>query len=431
MQKGVKLVHGISSFCGTKQRNDRKLTLHGMEPLMTFENTQVAFSGKDDSGLQRSFRLFRLLHRPQLVKVGAWLTSFALRARLPIDRLIRNTIFKQFCAGESLEESQAVVNRLADSGVGSILDYSVEGSGDEIGFENAKQEIIRIIHIAAANRSIPYTCLKLTGIMQHALLEKLSAGNKLSNEERVIYQRGITRFNTICREAELLKVPVYVDAEESWIQEAVDQITERMIWQHNVHSAIVNTTIQMYRHDRLEYLKLLVKEAKAKQVFLGVKLVRGAYIEKENAYARQKNKLTVINPDKQSTDEQFDLAVAYCLKNIEIVTLCAGTHNEQSTMTAVELMNKFGLPNNHPHVYFSQLYGMSDNITFNLAEQGYNVTKYVPYGPVKAVLPYLIRRAQENSAIAGQMGRELKLIAEEITRRYNAKVFATSGKELS
>jgi len=424
------LVHGHTSFCRTEQRNDRSFTHHGMDPLMTFENTQVAFSGKNDSDLHRSFRLFRLLHRPQLVKAGAWFTKVAIRFRLPIDGLIRNTIFKQFCAGESLEESQEVVSKLAGSGVGSILDYSVEGAGADADFENAKSEIIRIIHIAAENRNIPYTCLKLTGIMPHALLEKLNAGEKLSPEERVLYHRGLTRLSTICREAEISKVPVYIDAEESWVQEAIDQITEKMIWQHNTHSAIVNTTIQMYRHDRLDYLRLLVKEARAKQVFLGVKLVRGAYLEKENEYARLKNKPSVINPDKQSTDEQYDLAVAHCLKNIDIVTLCAGTHNEQSTLTAVELMNKFGLPHDHPHVYFSQLYGMSDNITYNLADQGYNVTKYVPYGPIKAVLPYLVRRAQENSAIAGQMGRELKMVAQEISRRYQAKSLAESGKEL-
>lgn len=424
-------VYGIISFYHSEQRNGHNFTHHGMGSLTTFENTQVAFSGKDDSDLQRSFRLFRLLRRRELVRVGMWMTNWAVRLRLPVDFLIRNTIFKQFCAGESLEESQSVVQKLGVSGVGSILDYSVEGTGEDLDFENAKLEIIRIIHIAAENRNIPYTCVKLTGIMPHNLLEKLSAGKKLTSEERIVYHRGLARFTMICREAELSEVPVYVDAEESWVQEAVDQITEKMIWLHNTHSAIVNTTIQLYRHDRLAYLKLLVKEARAKKVFLGVKLVRGAYLEKENEYALAKNKRSAINPDKQSTDQQFDLAVAHCLKNIDIVTMCAGTHNEQSTLNAIALMNTLGLAHNHPHIFFSQLYGMSDNITYNLANQGYNVTKYVPYGPIKAVLPYLVRRAQENSAIAGQMGRELKMVAQEITRRSQSKKLAESGKELS
>ncbi len=400
-----------------------------MQPSLSFNNTQKAFSIKDDKSLYRSFLLFRLLHSPLVVKIGAWLTVVSLKLHLPIAGLVRRTIFRQFCAGESLEESKAVVEKLAGSGIGSILDYSVEGKGEDEDFERTKNEIVSIINVAAGNRSIPYTCVKLTGVFPHHLLEKLDAGRSLSAAERPHYHRAITRLSTICREAEMAGVPIYIDAEESWIQETIDRVTEEMMWKHNAKRAIVNTTIQMYRHDRLAYLEALIKEARKRDCFLGVKLVRGAYMEKENARAQQLGYASPIHAGKEAADKDYDAALELCLRNIDIVTLCAGTHNEASTLHLVRKMKELGLPSGHPHIYFSQLYGMSDNISFNLAEEGYNVTKYVPYGPVKAVLPYLIRRAQENSAIAGQMGRELKLIAEEMQRREQVKQLATAERK--
>lgn len=388
-----------------------------MASQLSFENTQKAFSMKDDPALHNSLRLFRLMRSPFIVKVGSWFTRVAMRLRLPVKGLIRKTIFSQFCAGESLNESIPVVKQLAKKHVGSILDYSVEGKGLREDFERTKDEVIRIIRVAADNREIPYTSLKLTGIARTGLLEKLSEGKNLTAEEKSEHAELSTRFDAICKEAEKADVPIYIDAEESWIQVEIDRITEEMMWKYNVRTAIVNTTLQMYRHDRIHYLHRLLRIAEEKNRFIGIKLVRGAYLEKENRRAREKGYVSPIHVDKTFTDRDFDEAVDYCLTHIDRVTLCAGTHNEASTMHLVQKMKDLNIPNNDPRVYSSQLFGMSDHISFNLADAGYNVTKYLPYGPVDAVLPYLMRRAEENSAIAGQMGRELKLLTAESERR--------------
>lgn len=393
-----------------------------MNTSLSFDNTQNAFSLKDDKALRHSLWLFRFLHHPNLVKLGARLTILALQLKLPVKGLIRNTVFSQFCAGETLEESKPVVDNLARRHIGSILDYSVEGKGETEDFENTKDEIIRIIGIAAKNPAIPYTCLKMTGIAPFYLLHKMTLKKSFNRNDQAAYDEMYSRLNAICEEGERMNVPVYIDAEESWIQGAIDSMTEEMMWKHNKNSAIVNTTLQMYRHDRLAYLRKLADEGRNKKCFVGVKLVRGAYMEKENARAKEKNYPSPIQPDKKATDHDFNEAVDYCLQNIDAVTLCAGTHNEESTMHLIEQMKEMKLPNDHPHIFCSQLYGMSDHISFNLAGAGYNVTKYLPYGPINAVLPYLIRRAEENTAISGQMGRELKLLHEEKKRRQESKL---------
>lgn len=390
-----------------------------MASQISFENTQKAFLLKDDHALRNSLRLFRFLRSPFFVRIGSWLTLIAIKLHLPVKGLIRKTIFSQFCAGETLRDSYPVVQQLAKQHVGSILDYSVEGKGEREDFERTKDEVIRIIRIAAEDPAIPYTSLKMTGIAKAELLEKLSEGKTLDSAEKSDYTELLTRLGSICREAELANVPVYIDAEESWLQPEIDRLTEKMMWMHNRHRAIVNTTLQMYRHDRIHYLHRLLRQAEQEKCFLGIKLVRGAYLEKENRRAKERGELSPIHTDKESTDRDFDLAVDYCLEHIDRVTLCAGTHNEASTLHLLDTMKTLGLPNDHPNVYFSQLYGMSDHISFNLSDAGYNVTKYLPYGPVDAVLPYLIRRAEENSAIAGQMGRELKLLTTEAVRRKN------------
>lgn len=390
-----------------------------MASQLSFENTQKAFSMKDDPALHHSLRLFRFLRSPFIVKVGSWLTRVAMRLRFPIKGIIRKTIFSQFCAGETLTDSIPVVKQLAKKHVGSILDYSVEGKGLRSDFENTKDEVIRIMRLAAENPSIPYTSLKMTGIARHELLEKLSAKAALDSDEKSEYQELVARLEMMCSEAERVNVPVYIDAEESWIQEAIDELTEEMMWRHNTSRAIVNTTLQMYRHDRIYYLHRLLRTAIEKNRFVGIKLVRGAYLEKENKRAKDKGYLSPIHTDKISTDRDFDLAVDYCLEHIDRVSLCAGTHNEASTLHLVDKMKELHLANDHPNIYSSQLFGMSDHISFNLADAGYNVTKYLPYGPVDAVLPYLMRRAEENSAIAGQMSRELKLLTSEAERRKN------------
>lgn len=342
-----------------------------------------------------------------------------MKLRLPIKGLIRKTIYAQFCAGETLNESIPVVKQLAKKQVGSILDYSVEGKGLREDFERTKDEVIRIIKIAADNPEIPYTSLKMTGIARHGLLEKLSEGKNPEGEEKIEFTELVERLDAICREAEKANVPIYIDAEESWIQVEIDRLTEEMMWKYNVRSAIVNTTLQMYRHDRIHYLHHLLRLAEEKNRYIGIKLVRGAYLEKENKRAKEKGCVSPIHVNKASTDHDFDAAVDYCLEHIDRVALCAGTHNEASTMHLVNKMKELNIPNNDPRVYSSQLFGMSDHISFNLADAGYNVTKYLPYGPVDAVLPYLMRRAEENSAIAGQMGRELKLLITEAERRKN------------
>ncbi|MBI4930357.1 MAG: proline dehydrogenase family protein [Bacteroidetes bacterium] len=384
---------------------------------ISFSNTEIAFKNKDDKELKQSLWLFKLMRSPSLVKLFSKLTLIALKLHLPISSAVKATIYKQFCSGESIDESQVVVKRLVKSGVGSILDYSVEGKECEEDFEHTKNEVIKIIHVAKGNRAIPYTSLKITGIASHELLEKLNLKQEYLQNESKEFFKVRRRLDQICKEALLCEVPIYFDAEESWIQDVIDFLAEEAMREYNREKAIVLTTLQMYRWDRMDYLKKLIEKARREKFFIGIKLVRGAYMEKENTRAFEFDYKSPIQPDKESTDKDFDKAVDLCLENIDIITLCAGTHNEASTIHLIDKMKTLVIQNNHPNVYFSQLYGMSDHITFNLADQGYNVTKYLPYGPVKSTLPYLIRRAEENTAIAGQMSRELKLILEEKERR--------------
>jgi proline dehydrogenase len=364
------------------------------------------------------------MRSPELVKLFSKFTLLAIKLHLPISAAVKATIYKQFCSGESLEESQQVVKRLGKSGVGSILDYSVEGKENIADFENTKCEVIKIINIAKGNPAIPYTSLKITGIASHALLEKLNFNQEYLKNDSKEYLQVLERLDQICKEALLCDVPIYFDAEESWIQNVIDFLAEETMKKYNREKAIVLTTLQMYRWDRIEYLKNLIEKARAEKFFIGIKLVRGAYMEKENKRAFEFDYKSPIQSDKESTDKDFDKAVDLCLENIDLITLCAGTHNEASTIHLINKMTELKIPNSHPHVYFSQLYGMSDHITYNLADQGYNVTKYLPYGPVKSTLPYLIRRAEENTAIAGQMSRELKLVIEEKERRKYFRLLA-------
>ncbi|MBI2272053.1 MAG: proline dehydrogenase family protein [Bacteroidetes bacterium] len=389
---------------------------------VSFDNTERAFITKDTRELKRSLWLFKLMGSPLLVKLFSSLTLFAIKVGLPVRLPIKATIFKQFCGGESIEESKDVVKKLSQSHIGSILDYSVEGKESEEDFESTKNEILRIITLAKDNPAIPYTSVKLTGIARFGLLEKLNGRKKLSKEEEEEFQRLKKRLIEISSYAARSDVPVYFDAEESWIQDTIDMLTEEMMEMNNGKSAIVLTTLQMYRWDRIAYLQKLIEKAKSNKFSIGIKLVRGAYMEKENLRATKMGYKSPIQPSKEKTDSDFDKAVDICLENIDIITLCAGTHNEASAIHLIKKMAELNLANDHPHVYFSQLYGMSDHITYNLAESGYNVTKYLPYGPVKSVIPYLIRRAAENTAIAGQMSRELRLIIEEKNRRQYSRM---------
>lgn len=385
-------------------------------------NTEKAFTLKSNSELLQTKLMYRIMNYAWLSKLLTKLVNFSFKIGLPIKPLIKNTIFKQFCGGETINESKIVVDKLYSINVKSILDYSVEGASTEENFNNTLNETLRIIQAAYNNPSIPYTCIKLTGFVDTKLLEKVSSNKELSSLEQQEWRNLKNRLTTLFDAAKKYNVPVFIDAEESWIQPAIDKIAEEFMVSYNLNKHVVLTTLQMYRNDRLPYLKQLIKFARFHQIKLGIKLVRGAYLEKENERAKIMNYPSPINATKAITDSEFDAAIKLCLDNIDIIMLCAGTHNEISTLLLLEEMKKRNLANNHANIFFSQLYGMSDNISMNLGAHKYNVTKYVPYGPVKSVIPYLIRRAQENSGIAGQMSRELKMILQEESRRDKLKL---------
>lgn len=382
-----------------------------------FNNTEIAFRGKSGDELNRSYQLFKLLNNKFLVIIGQWAANTALNLGLPVDDLIKKTVFKQFCGGESLTDVEPVISALWKGKVGSILDYSVEGLQDEASFNHTLTEVIKIIKKAGFDDRIPFAVFKLSGIARYKLLEKVSLGTALADEEQAEYLRVKERVNEICKAAHEMDVSVMIDAEESWIQKAVDNLALEMMQVYNLEKAIVYNTYQLYRTDGLVILKSHYVKAETSGFILGAKLVRGAYMEKERARAVALNEPSVIHSTKEATDNDYNEALRFCVQHIKYIAFVAGTHNEVSCKKLVDLLNEASVHPNNLNVYFSQLLGMSDNLSFNLANAGYNVAKYVPYGPVKEVLPYLFRRADENSAIAGQMGRELSLISIERKRR--------------
>ncbi|HEY1025686.1 MAG TPA: proline dehydrogenase family protein, partial [Sphingobacteriaceae bacterium] len=334
-----------------------------------------------------------------------------------ISSLIKSTIFKQFCGGETIAECEKTIKQLYNGGVDTILDYSVEGEETEEAFDATCEEIIRIIKRADGDPRIPLTVFKPTGVGRFGLYEKLDAKIPLSNAEEIEFRKVRARFDKICKTASNHGVPIMIDAEETWIQDTIDDLAIEMMRKYNRAKLIVYNTYQLYRHDKLASLKADIALAETDKFYMGAKLVRGAYMEKERKRAEERGYPSPIQPDKESTDRDYDEAVRYCLDHLENVGVVMGTHNEESCRLLVELLGDRDILKNHPHVYFSQLLGMSDNLSFNLGDAGYNVVKYVPYGPVKSVMPYLFRRAQENTAVAGQTGRELSLIIKEKKRR--------------
>ncbi|MDF2436832.1 MAG: proline dehydrogenase [Bacteroidota bacterium] len=385
--------------------------------MLSFNNTEVAFSGKSNNDLNRSYWLFKMVSNSTFVNAGKSLTTFALKTHLPIKGLIKATIFKQFCGGETIEECDRAIAELGKFNIGTILDYSVEGKETEKDFDACREETIATIQKAKNDKHIPFSVFKVTGLARFELLEKVSAKDQLNSEEQKEYGRVQLRVSAICKAANEAGVPVFIDAEESWIQEAIDNLANQMMVLFNTEKAIVYNTYQLYRKDRLSYLRHSFEKAKENNYFLGAKLVRGAYMEKERKRALERSYPSPIQDTKENSDRDYDAAVEFCIEHIDRIAICAGTHNEHSSMKLAELMNKKNIPFNHKHIYFSQLLGMSDHISFNLANAGYNVAKYVPYGPVREVLPYLIRRAQENTSVKGQTGRELSLIIKEKERR--------------
>ncbi len=390
---------------------------------ISFDNTQIAFAYKSDKELKGAKFLFNTMNYPWFSALGVRLTPFLMKTGLPIHGMIRKTIFKQFVGGETLEQTATVGKVLSEYHVQVILDYGVEGKEGEDNFEQATQEFIRVINYAATQNNIPFISIKVTGFARFGLLQTLNEAPRLrsgihdheaENEE---WDKVRERMFRICEAAAERNIGVLVDAEESWIQDPVDRLTMEMMEIFNKEKVIVYNTIQLYRHDRLRFLKLSHQIAQQQGFMLGVKLVRGAYMEKERARAAQKGYPSPIQNDKSFTDGDYNAAVEYCIHNIETIAFIVASHNEYSNLRAAELLDAKGIPHNHEHVHFSQLYGMSDNITFNLAAAGYAVSKYLPFGPIRDVIPYLMRRAQENSSINGQTSRELTLIKKELERR--------------
>lgn len=384
---------------------------------LSFEDTEIAFRHSSNFDLKRAYWLFRVINVNFWVKIGPPVTNFAIKIGLPIKGLIRATIFKHFCGGETITECNKTIKKLYDGGVGTILDYSIEGEDSEDVFDDTRDEIIRTIERASSDRAVPITVFKITGVGRFSLLQKLDEEKTLGMDELGEWEKVQARVLSICEMAYTNGIPVMIDAEESWIQKTIDKVALDMMLKFNKTKAIVYNTYQLYRYDKFESLKSDHKVAVISGFILGVKLVRGAYMEKERNRAVVNGYRSPIQPDKISTDRDYEFALNFCTDNIERIAFVAGTHNEESCRLLVGLLDKKQIDHKNPHVYFSQLLGMSDNLSFNLANAQYNVAKYVPYGPIKAVLPYLFRRAQENTAIAGQMSRELSLIVKEVKRR--------------
>jgi proline dehydrogenase len=389
--------------------------------IVSFDNTEVAFAAKSDADLQRAYWLFRMIGVNFLVRLSPAFFSAAMFLRLPVKGLIRATAFRHFCGGESIDDCSRTIQKLADFHIGTILDYSVEGKDNEEAFEHSLRETLATIHHAKNDPRIPFSVFKTTGFARLALLEKVNAGHALTAEEQAEFDRVKNRVLTMCRTGYENNVPVYIDAEDISIQDVIDRLATEMMQRFNTRQVMVYNTLQLYRTDRLAFLKESYEHARANGYLLGVKIVRGAYMERERKRAEALGLPSPIYPDKASCDRAYDDAIRFCVEHVDHVAVCAGTHNEKSSLLLTELMQQHKIEPGHPHIWFSQLLGMSDHISFNLSRLGYNVTKYVPFGPVESVLPYLIRRAQENTSVAGQTSRELGLILQERRRRKNRK----------
>ncbi|RYZ24162.1 MAG: proline dehydrogenase [Chitinophagaceae bacterium] len=405
-----------------------------MNSPLSFDNTTIAFASKTDKELRQAHWLFGIMGKPWLVQVGTRLAPWSIRVGLPVKGIIRKTIFRQFVGGETLEQTARVAGKLAEANVQVILDYGVEGKEGEESFEHACQEFIRVIEYAATQPNIPYMSIKVTGFARFALLEKIddlmektpgsslvkkyeAALAQLPAAEQEEWRRVTGRMLRISEAAVRGRIGVLVDAEETWIQDPVDALTMIMMDRYNRDCVVLFNTIQLYRHDRLAFLKDSFQAAQERGFTLGAKLVRGAYMEKERRRAAEMGYASPIQPSKEASDRDYNDAVYFCIEHLDEISVIIASHNERSNLLGVELLEKKGLPHNHPHVHFSQLFGMSDNITYNLAAAGCSVSKYLPFGPIGDVVPYLMRRAQENTSVGGQTGRELMLLKKEMQRR--------------
>ena len=386
-----------------------------------FNNTEVAFALKTDTELDRAYFLFKMIANEPLVRIGTAVTNFALKAHLPVESLIRATVFDHFCGGTTEEDCLSVVDKMFTKGVSSVLDYSVEGKEEEEQFDVALQMTLKTVEFAKERKAIPFAVFKPTGLGRFDLYTKIGEKQPLSAEEKSEWDRVVARFELICKTAHKKDVALLIDGEESWMQDAADDLVTEMMRKYNKKKAIVFNTLQLYRWDRLDYLTKLHKQAKAEGFFIGMKIVRGAYMEKENKRAGEMGYPTPICESKEATDSNYDETITYMMDNLDSMSIFAGTHNELSSYKLIEMMQAKGISKNDARIWFGQLYGMSDNISYNLAEYGYNVAKYLPFGPVRDVMPYLIRRAEENTSVAGQTSRELNLLKTERQRRKHNK----------
>lgn len=382
-----------------------------------FENTQTAFALKTDAQLERAYFLFKMISKQPLVKIGTAMTNFALKTHLPVEGLIRATVFDHFCGGVDEEDCMPVIDKMYEKKVCSVLDYSVEGKEEEAQFDFAMQMVLKILDFVKEKEAIPFAVFKPTGFGRLALYEKVSEKKQLTDIEQAEWQRVLARYEKVCKKAHDLEVQLLIDSEESWTQDAVDHLVEDMMRKYNKERVIVFNTLQAYRWDRLDYLKKVHKDALENKYKVGMKIVRGAYMEKENERAEEKGYPTPICASKKETDDNFDTIMEYIVDHLDTISLYSGTHNENSSYLLMELMEKKKIAKNDNRIWFGQLYGMSDHISFNVAEEGYNVTKYLPFGPVRDVMPYLTRRAEENTSVAGQTSRELSLLKKERSRR--------------
>jgi proline dehydrogenase len=410
------------------------LFLPRMTNPISFDNTEIAFAHKTSKELKKANWLFKLMGKPLLVKLGTRLAPWSIKAGLPVKGIIRKTIFKQFVGGETLEEISIVAKKLAQLNVQGILDYGVEGKEGEAAFDHTEQEFTRVIEYAATQPNIPFISIKVTGFARFSLLEKIDelmhihyAGSLISSynaalqhldiNEQSEWNKVYVRMKRICEAGATAKVGILVDAEETWIQDPVDSLTMLMMADFNQNQLVIYNTVQLYRHDRLKFLMQSYEAACERNFLLGVKLVRGAYMEKERRRAQEKSYASPIQPNKEGADKDYDEAVRFCIDHLDNIGLIVASHNENSNLLATQLLQERGFVLDHPHIHFSQLYGMSDNITYNLAKAGCSVSKYLPFGPIKEVVPYLMRRAQENTSVGGQTSRELGLIKKELKRR--------------
>jgi proline dehydrogenase len=389
--------------------------------MLLFDDTQIAFSSKSDTDLRRAYYLFKTIASPSMVKVSKVFINTARIFHVPVAWAVKPTIYKQFVGGESLKECASLVRTLEKYNVKAILDYSVEGISTEAYIQHSVEEILKTVELAATDPNIPFAVFKPTALCSEEILEKASTDDLETEAEKTEAKKFRERMDILCRRAFEKNVRIMIDAEDSWYQPYIDDVVNEMMEKYNKETAIVYNTLQMYHLDRLEYLKILYERSVDKNYYLGIKFVRGAYMEKERMRADLKGYTSPIQPDKRSTDFSFDDGLRFAISHIDRIHVFNGTHNEESVRLMALLMERNAIARDDERCYFSQLYGMSDNISFTLAKRGYNVAKYVPYGPVASVLPYLIRRAEENTAIAGQSGRELNLILQEIERRKKIK----------